>query len=103
MPRMPDIEPSIPFHVARAHGAQHAARPGRVSVTPLRRTDEAHAAQIVRAGAERLVAAVVPGGVDFSAGVPAASPAALPMYRHPADRNAAAVSIHAGRMIDVNA
>ncbi len=98
---MPHIEPPIPFHIAQAYGVERAAHNRRVSVTPLRHAD--HAAQVVRGGAERLVAAVVPGGVDFSAGAPAAAPAAIPMYRHPADRNAAAVSVHAGRMIDINA
>jgi hypothetical protein len=98
---MPHIESSIPFQVAQAHGLERAAHSRRVSITPLRHAD--HAAQVVRSGAERLVAAVVPGGVDFSAGAPAPAPAAIPMYRHPADRNAAAVSVQAGRMIDVNA
>lgn len=74
-----------------------------MSVSPLRHADGASAAQIVRGGAERLVAAVVPGKVDFSAGRPPATPESIPMYRHPADRNAAAVSVHAGRMIDVTA
>ncbi len=94
---MARVEPTIPFHVARAYGV--GAR--RVSVTPLRHADGASAAQIVRGGAERLVAAVVPGKVDFSAGVQPPAPSAIPMYRHPADRNAAAVSVEAGRMIDV--
>lgn len=98
---MARVEPTIPLHVARAYGVEHTAR--RVSVSPLRHADGASAAQIVRGGAERLVAAVVPGKVDFSAGERPAAPAAIPMYRHPADRNAAAVSVQAGRMIDVHA
>ena len=56
------------------------------------------------AAASRMVAATVPGRVDFFADAsdPSASSAlALPMYRHPADRNAAATGVNAGRVLDV--
>lgn len=50
----------------------------------------------------RLVAGVVPGRVDFSGDTPQPSGSeALPMYRRPADRNAAATGVQAGRLIDV--
>jgi hypothetical protein len=62
-----------------------------------------------------LLAGRVPGGVAFvghptsvaahamaAPGVAARSDA-LPFYRHPADLNAAATSINAGRILDVNA
>ena len=49
-----------------------------------------------------LVAGVVPGRVDFSGDAPAPVSAAKPFYRHPADRNAAAVQIDVGRRIDIN-
>ncbi len=55
---------------------------------------------------QRLVAATVPGKIDFIVGANGAStpmPAtgALPMYRNPADKNAAAVGVEAGRMLDI--
>ncbi|MEK6700773.1 MAG: hypothetical protein AABZ53_00790 [Planctomycetota bacterium] len=37
------------------------------------------------------------------AAVPAPTGDALPLYRHPADKNAAATAVHAGRVIDVRA
>ena len=49
----------------------------------------------------RLVAATVPGGIDFSGAEPMPTDASLPMYRHPADRNAAATTLTAGRRIDI--
>ena len=60
--------------------------------------------------AQRLVAAPVPGSINFTTGTdgafaPAASASAsggaLPMYRNPADKNAAAVGVEAGRTLDV--
>jgi hypothetical protein len=48
-----------------------------------------------------LVGAVVPGGIDFSADQPVPS-AGLPLYRHPAERNAAATGVALGRKLDVN-
>lgn len=54
-----------------------------------------------------LVAARVPGGVDFTDS-PARAPApqtpaqTIPLYRHPADRNTVATAVHAGRILDVN-
>lgn len=50
-----------------------------------------------------VVAAVVPGKVDFSGQRPQPSGPAIQMYRHPADKNAAATSISAGRTLDVTA
>lgn len=98
MPLMSTIDP-IPFRVAQAYGA---SRPGRVSVAPpVRAGDDGSVRTPSRT--DRLVAAVVPGRVDFSAGQPVQSGPAIPMYRHPADRNAAAVSVHAGRVLDVRA
>lgn len=98
---MSHVEPTLSFHVARAYGVGRTARPQRLAVSPLRHADEPQTARLIRSGPERLVAGVVPGGVEFSAGSPMPTSPAIPMYRHPADRNAVAVSIHAGRMIDV--
>lgn len=51
----------------------------------------------------RLIAAVVPGRVDFTTEAdPTPSRAeALPLYRRPADKHAAATAVNAGRLIDV--
>jgi len=50
----------------------------------------------------RLVAASVDVPVHFDTPRPAAGPAgALPMYRHPADRNIAATGVTLGRRVDV--
>lgn len=101
---MSQVERTLPFALARAYGVERVARPERVTVSPLRHADSPESARLVRGqGASRLVAGVVPGGIDFSSDGPVSTASALPMYRHPADRNAAAVSIHAGRVLDVNA
>ena len=47
----------------------------------------------------RLVAAAVPGSVDFSGDTPKPSTDGMPLYRHPADRNAAATGVQAGRVV----
>lgn len=50
----------------------------------------------------RLVAGVVPGRIDFSGDVPRPSaPDAISLYTRPADRNAAATAVNAGRLIDI--
>ncbi len=55
----------------------------------------------------RLVAGTVPGGIDFSADLPQPGPGrsaqAMAMYRHPADKNAVATSVTAGRLVDLSA
>ncbi|MFG0252248.1 MAG: hypothetical protein ACF8NJ_05175 [Phycisphaerales bacterium JB038] len=50
----------------------------------------------------RIVAGVVPGGIDFSGETPQPSAGTLPLYRHPAERNAAATGVELGRTIDLN-
>lgn len=62
--------------------------------------------------ASALVAAKVPGGIDFTepAGSDRTAPIdasqsgsqTVPLYRHPADRNTVATAVHAGRILDVN-
>jgi hypothetical protein len=44
---------------------------------------------------------VVPGRIDFAGLNRAHHGPALPMYRHPADKNTAATAVHAGRMVDL--
>ncbi|MCC6661865.1 MAG: hypothetical protein IT437_13375 [Phycisphaerales bacterium] len=96
----PISSPSL--RLAQAYGV--AARgPTRATV---RRVDEPGTlarVEAVRPRGAGITAAVVPGRVDFSASDPAHDAGAIPMYRHPADRNAAATAIQAGRVIDVTA
>lgn len=59
-------------------------------------------ARIAPATRPPLVAAEVPGRVDFfERSSPASDPAAIAMYARPSDRNAAATAVLAGRLIDV--
>ncbi len=118
--------PSNPYHLSRVYGvktpaptapAAPAANIARVGITrPAeavgpRAADSAQGVQPVAnvdrtaasASINRLIAAVVPGRVDFSGDVPQASPAPLAFYRHPADKNAAATGVQLGRTIDLSA
>lgn len=109
--------PSNPFRITQAYGLQPPApiaRTAPVSTpTTLQRADAASRADTVAAigrpqepaavsATSRLVAAVVPGAVDFSAATPMPSKAAMQMYRHPADRNTAATLVALGRSVDVS-
>lgn len=102
----------IPFSAATQ--AYEAARPLSVrpatQVRPLGREpardslDISAAARARLAPTHKLAAARVPGEVSFESGAaPARAPGALPIYAHPADRNAAATGISAGRLIDTQA
>jgi hypothetical protein len=115
---------SIPFRVAQAYNVQAGSAAGRLSAAPAARSvappaqrvsvppavpapAQAPAQAVDRAPAQRLVAAVVPGAVDFSADSPRptardSANARLPMYRHPADKNAVATSILVGRRLDIS-
>lgn len=98
------IDPTMPFHVARAYGA---TRPNLAPITPVTPVDRQAPTQTsgtstTQANTARLIAARVPGGIDFTSDV--ATPTrgeSLAMYRHPADKNAAAVNVQAGRLLDV--
>lgn len=101
--------PTNPFHVARVYGVAAPApvRAGGASVepvAPIGRADGAPAHKLPT-NVDRLVAGIVRGRIDFSDGAPRPSQRseAIPMYRRPADLNAAATVIHAGRTIDVSA
>lgn len=94
---------SIPFHIAKAYGLK-ATTPTRspqpvTPVEPVRRDDD-QAGKLSEAG-RRLVGGVVPGKIDFSGSQPAPS-AGLSIYRHPADKNAAATGVSVGRSLDVS-
>ncbi|HVU65124.1 MAG TPA: hypothetical protein VHC70_14175 [Phycisphaerales bacterium] len=109
MSNVSPISGSIPFHIAKAYGIQpgqgaagaQAAQPG-ASI----RAAEPQGGRLPTA-AQRLVAAVVPGKVDFSGDSPrqvgggGAATSALPLYRHPAERNAAATAVSIGKSLDV--
>ena len=90
------IGPTNPFHIARAYQVQppQAARvepqPVAGSIKPI-------------SAASRIVAAQVPGRVSFAGSEPQAAEAPLAFYRHPADKNAAATAINAGKTLDIQA
>ncbi len=106
---------SIPFHLAKAYGIERVApvRPITPKATaPITRAEPAseglrlfHPQGGTKAnpGVANLVAARVPGGVDFSAGPPQPRTGSLALYHHPAARNAAATGVDLGRMLDTTA
>lgn len=90
-----------PYHIARAYGLNTAARTHQQApATGPQRVQEQQAA-VTPSNAQRLVAAVVPGRVDFSGAQAQPSSGTLPMYRHPADRNAAATGVVLGKSLDI--
>ena len=98
----------LPLHIARAYGLGATARRAPVPVEEAREAVEAQRVEIRREltntqrNVSRLIAGVVPGGIDFSGETPVpGESSAIPFYRHPADQNAAATNIQIGRSIDV--
>ena len=89
--------PSAVTHVSSSRAVDGRAG-AATSLTDARGVGESR--RLVQARA--LLGAAVPGRVDFSASTPMPS-AALAMYAHPADRNAAATGVHAGKLIDTRA
>lgn len=86
--------PTNPFHIATAYGVR--------AMAPVAQPQAVQASGGVRrAEAPGLVAAVVPGRVDFSGPTARPGGASLPIYTHPADRNAAATGVAIGRSLDV--
>lgn len=94
------IAPTNPFHIARAYQVQ-AVRPAALAPENSQPVVGSIAPSASPAPSGRIIAAVVPGRVSFVGAEPAPAANALPFYRHPADANAAATSISAGRLIDV--
>ena len=92
----------IPFHAAQAY-ARNASRPAAVEPASPARNPTSEVSRLYTPAVRRLVAATVPGGVDFSGDQPRPATASLPLYRHPADRNAAATGVELGRSLDVQA
>ncbi|MBC7833534.1 MAG: hypothetical protein H7Y88_00350 [Phycisphaerales bacterium] len=102
----PSLAPTNPFHIARAYGAAPSRAPESAGVAPASFDTHGPLPKI-----DQLVAATVPGRVEFGAdGVPvvarreplAAASGAYQMYGRPADRNAAATAIVLGQVVDVN-
>lgn len=100
---MDPVPASIPFHVARAYGV--GSRPAsQIEAKPV-------ASASSSASAAKLVAATVAGPITFNSldtAAPSKASSAgpidlFPLYRHPADKNAAATSIDAGRALDTQA
>jgi hypothetical protein len=120
---MTAIPPTNPFHVARAYGSGvvgrvgpgapvRPAQPAAPVEKPAQRVETVRDAQRPSSldsiaertkspAMRRLLAGVVPGGIDFSGETPRPTSGAIPLYRHPADHNAAATTLSAGRMVDV--
>lgn len=97
------LPPTNPYHIARAYGVQGGA--SAASVRPVQNsaaTQSVQSSEKQPSAAQRLVAAVVPGRVDFSGATPQPGVNALQMYRHPAERNAAATGVMLGRSLDVS-
>ncbi len=104
-PVQPSAAPTNPFHISRAY---QTALPSGVRTALTTPAEQLKAGAqpgavnpLTNTAARRIVAGIVPGKIDFSGPQPAPSGPALPMYRHPADKNAAATAVDAGRMIDV--
>jgi hypothetical protein len=111
----PSIPPTYPFHLAKAYAASAPVRPAPsqqvangVTVRASGDSVQISASRPAEMAAKlnRLAAAKVVKAADFAApqaAAPQAAGGALPMYRHPADKNAAATGVQAGRVIDFNA
>lgn len=111
-----------PHVLARAYGVGSPAAPSRLATPSIetraaRVSDSASIASIgpvkapgavsgpqATAGIDRLVAATVPGRVDFDApSISLTAPGNYTMHGRPADRNAAAVAVQTGRALDLQA
>jgi hypothetical protein len=93
--------PSNPFHIARAYGVQPPAAPR--AAAPVFAPSGAGVAGSIKPPTAKspLAAAIVPGKVQFNGAAPTDNTAAIPFYRHPADKNAAATLLSAGRELDI--
>lgn len=95
--------PTNPFHISRAYQVPGSTRSALVTpAEQLKQTSKSGGTNsLTNTATRRIVAGMVPGKIDFSGPTPQPTGAAIPMYRHPADKNAAATAVDAGRMIDV--
>jgi hypothetical protein len=93
------IAPTNSYHIDRAYALRAPLRVRAADGPPTIAKIELSSIQTSRVS--RLVAGAVQGKIDFSGAQPTQDASALAMYRHPAERNAAATGVSAGRMIDV--
>lgn len=96
--------PSNPFHIARAYGVRAPEATREISPTrPVESRTPEESRNTLPSAAQRLVAGVVAGGIEFGGETarPSAPAPSLQMYRHPADKNAAATAVRVGRSLDV--
>ncbi len=99
---MEAIPPTLPFALAKMYGVRPAVRVRPVTPASGVEPAQGSAGAGTRPSPSRLVAAVVPGGVRFDGETPQPTVEAIPFYRHPADKNAAATSVNLGRVLDTN-
>ncbi|RMH25388.1 MAG: hypothetical protein D6693_08725 [Planctomycetota bacterium] len=93
----PSISPIVPPAAARPAPVRAEGTAGRIVRADPAPSDSPPAG----ARALRLVAAVVPGSIDFAGVEPAPARPATPIYRRPADANAAATGVALGSRLDV--
>lgn len=102
-PVQPSAAPTNPFHISRAYQVPGSTRSALVTPAEgLKSTAKTGASNaLTNTATRRIVAGMVPGKIDFSGPTPVPTGGSIPMYRHPADKNAAATAVDAGRMIDI--
>lgn len=95
--------PTNPFHIARAYGAAPGPRPRTIAPAEGVQSIPSDVGARALGTVGSLVAGVVPGGVSFKEDGSTAQPSApaIQMYRHPADKNAAATAVQVGKRLDV--
>lgn len=96
------IPPTYSFHLAKAYAPARQAQPSKAAA-PSPSIDSVELSKPRSKSVSGLVGAKVNVAPDFTPTTQAAAPDALPMYRHPADKNAAATGVSLGRAIDFNA
>lgn len=103
--------PSLPFHIARAYAPSQPMRPAPpapiVTASGVTVRPSGDSVQLsgqrpapLQQNVARLTGAKVQKAADFAPPPAAPASSALPMYRHPADKNAAATGVQVGRVID---
>lgn len=98
---------TLPFRLNAAYGV--APRPQIADFAPsgnapriINQSDTVELTSAKRSSAiDALVAGRVDSPIDFGGAAAPAARGAISMYRHPADRNAAATAVNIGRSVDV--
>lgn len=89
------------MHLAKAYGVSPVAKASPVRAPETAARIEPSVAGTSRTPAPELIAGFVPGGIDFSGAEPTPKAPAHQLYRHPADKNAVATAMQAGKMLDI--